>query len=66
MNRLFSDLFKDFWPDLLGPKNTVYSSTEMEKYRIQCYPDREDKLLNLYYSASKTDKTLFEVLYNTM
>ena len=30
--------------------STVYSSTGTEKYSVQYYPDRENKLFTIYYS----------------
>ena len=47
-------------------KNTVYSSTGAEKYRVQYYPDTENTPFTIYYSKSEKSQTLFEVLYKTI
>ena len=36
-----------FGPDLLGPENTVCTSTGAERCSIQFYPDRENKLFTI-------------------
>ena len=41
---------------LVGPEDAVYSSTGMEKYSVQYYPDRENNILTIYYSTSKNTK----------
>ena len=62
---------RGFWPGslnrkysfavLLGLRHTMYSITGTEKYSVQYYPDRENKLFTIYYSKSKT--TSVRVLY---
>ena len=59
MNRLFSDMFRDCWPDVLRPENTVHCSTGTEKYSVQYYPHRESKLFTVHYLTSQKNKVYF-------
>ena len=60
-----SDFWQGFWPDLLGPENTMYSSTGTEKYReIECAVLPGKTKQTIYYLLFEMQKVQNSMLDN--